>query len=131
MKKNKGQIEADISEAIIKFEKEYMGRGPEETKTYIIDDMLIVRLKRVLTPAEQQLAKSTEGATGRALVKQIRAELIEKAMPLLNAVIAEITGKKIISLHTDISTVTGERMIIFILDGSPLEQPDKAQYPNK
>ncbi|MFH1039426.1 MAG: Na-translocating system protein MpsC family protein, partial [PVC group bacterium] len=27
----KGQLEAAISEAIIKFEVEYMGRGPEET----------------------------------------------------------------------------------------------------
>ncbi len=121
MAKNKGQIEAEISEALIKFEKEYMGRGPEETKTYIIDDMVIVRLKRVLTPAEQQLAKSSDEAKGRSLVKQVRRELIEKALPLLNAVITEVTGKKVISLHTDISTVTGERMIIFTLDGFPLE----------
>jgi len=121
MAKNKVQIEAEISEALIKFEKEYMGRGPEETKTYIIDDMVIVRLKRVLTPAEQQLAKSSDEAKGRSLVKQVRRELIEKALPLLNAVITEVTGKKVISLHTDISTVTGERMIIFTLDGFPLE----------
>ena len=47
--KTKGQIEALISEAIIKFEKEYMGRGPTETKTYIIKDMVFVRLKGVLT----------------------------------------------------------------------------------
>jgi len=32
MDKTKGQIEAEISEAIIRFEKEYMGRGPLETK---------------------------------------------------------------------------------------------------
>jgi uncharacterized protein YbcI len=121
MSKSKSQIEVEISEAIIKFEKEYMGRGPEETKTYIIDDMIIVRLKRVLTPAEQQLAKTTEGTTGRALVKQVRAELIEKAMPLLSAVITDITGKKVISLHTDISTVTGERIIIFTLESFALE----------
>ena len=31
--KTKGQVEAEISEAIIKFEKEYMGRGPDETKS--------------------------------------------------------------------------------------------------
>ena len=30
----KGQTEAKISEAILKFEKEYMGRGPFECKTY-------------------------------------------------------------------------------------------------
>ena len=41
----KGQVEARISEAIIKFEKDYMGRGPTETKAYIIKDMVLVRLK--------------------------------------------------------------------------------------
>lgn len=35
MIKTKGQLEAEISDAIIRFEKEYMGRGPLETKTYI------------------------------------------------------------------------------------------------
>ena len=41
----KGQVEAQVSEAIIKFEKDYMGRGPTETKAYIIKDMVLVRLK--------------------------------------------------------------------------------------
>ncbi len=95
-----------------------MGRGPEETQTHIIDDMIIIRLRRVLTPAEQHLARSTEGTRGRALVKQVRTELIEKARTLLDTVITGITGQKVISLHTDISTVTGERIIVFTLNGS-------------
>jgi len=32
----KGQLEAKISEAMIKFEKEFIGRGPLETNTFII-----------------------------------------------------------------------------------------------
>lgn len=121
-KNTKGQIEAEISEAIIKFEKEYMGRGPDETKTYLLDDMVVVRLQRVLTPAEKQLATENETTKGRELVKQIRMELLEKARPLLEAAISGITARKIISLHTDISTVTGERIIIFTLENSPLDE---------
>ena len=30
--KTKGQLETEISEAVIRFEREFMGRGPEETK---------------------------------------------------------------------------------------------------
>jgi len=116
MAKSKGQIEAEISDALIKFEKEYMGRGPEETRTLIIDDLIIVRLKRVLTSAEQQLASAGSETKGRTLVKQVRTELIEKARPLLEAAIFGITGQKVVSLHTDISTVTGERIIVFTLD---------------
>jgi uncharacterized protein YbcI len=120
MAKSKGQIEADISEALIKFEKEYMGRGPEETKTYIIDDMVVIRLQRVLTPAEQQLAGASDETTGRMLIKRVRTELLEKARPLLEQIITDLTRKKVRSLHTDISTVTGERVIIFTLESSVL-----------
>lgn len=115
----KGQLEAEISEAIIKFEREYMGRGPEETKTYIIDDMVMVRLRGVLTPAEKNLAKISESSQGRALIKQVRIELLEKARPLLETIVQDITGRKLLSLHTDISTATGERVIVFTLDGCP------------
>jgi uncharacterized protein YbcI len=116
MAKSKGQIEAEISEALIKFEKEYMGRGPEETKTYIIDDMVLVRLKQVLTPAEKQLTKTDNSGQGRVLIKQVRTELLEKARPILEAIITKITGKKVNTLHTDISTVSGNRIIIFTLE---------------
>jgi len=117
MPKSKGQVEAEISEAIIKFEREYMGRGPDETKTHIIGDMILVRLKGVLTPAEKQLAKTADNTQGRSLIKQVRIELLEKAKMLLDTIIHDITGHNVKSLHTDISTITGERMIIFVLDG--------------
>jgi len=116
MAKSKGQLEADISEALIKFEKEYMGRGPEQTKTYIIGDLIVVRLQRVLTPAEQQLASASDEMRGLTLIKQLRTELLEKARPLLERIINDLTGRNVKSLHTDISTVTGERVIIFTLD---------------
>ncbi len=109
----KGQIEAKISEGIIRFEKEYMGRGPLETKTYILKDMVFIRLKGVLTPAEEQLAKSFEGGD---LVKKTRVQLLEGARILLEAMISEITKCQITSMHSDISTKTGERIIIFTLE---------------
>ena len=111
--RTKGQVEAQISESIIRFEKEYMGRGPTETKTYIIKDMVFVRLKGVLTPAEEQLAKTAEGAE---LIKRTRVQLLEGARLLLENIISDITAYQVKSLHTDISTKTGERVIIFTLD---------------
>ncbi len=115
MQKTRGQIEAEVSEAIIKFEKEYMGRGPLETKSYVIGDMLLVRLKGVLTQAEHQLVASGEGFKGRDLVKQVRIELLERGRPLLEKAVMDITGQPVKSLHTDISTKTGERVILFTL----------------
>ena len=117
--KTKGQIEAEISTAIVRFEQEYMGRGPEETKTHLIDDMVLVRLHGVLTPAEKSLARIDTSTRGRALVKQVRIELLEGGRTALEAIISDITRRKVVSLHTDVSTKTGERVIIFTLDGPP------------
>jgi uncharacterized protein YbcI len=99
--KTKGQVEAEMSEAIVKFETEYMGRGPTETKTHIIDDMVLVRLKGIMTQAEYQLAGSDESTRNRDLIKEVRPELLEKGRPLLEAVVNDLTGRKTVSLHTD------------------------------
>ena len=111
--KTKGEMEAELSEAMVRFEIDYMGRGPKEARSHIIEDMVLVRLKGVLTPAEQQLTKSPDGVE---LIKKVRSTLIESAKPLLFQVIADITGVKPIGLHTDISTVAGERVIVFMLE---------------
>ncbi|MFQ5900010.1 MAG: DUF2294 domain-containing protein [Thermodesulfobacteriota bacterium] len=112
MKKTSGEIEAEISNAIVRFEKEWMGRGPDEVKTYIIEDMVFVRLKGVLTKAEKQL---TRGTNGVELIKKVRASLLENARPFLFQVIKDITGADVLSLHTDVSTKSGERIIIFTM----------------
>jgi len=118
-------MEGEISEAVIRFEKEYMGRGPVETKTYLVDDMVFVRLKGVMTPAEHQLASSEDSRGGRELIKQVRRELLEKGRPLLEAVVQDVTSRKVLSLHTDISTITGERVIVFTLDAPAAYNPEK------
>ncbi len=116
--KNKSELEAAISQAIIRFEKEFMGRGPLETKTYLVDDMVLVRLKGVLTPAEHKLVEAEAKHQGRELIKQARHKLLEHGRPLLEAVIHDILGVCVKSLHTDISTKTGERIIVFTLEGN-------------
>ncbi|NLE02562.1 MAG: DUF2294 domain-containing protein [Fibrobacter sp.] len=118
-RKTKGQLESEISDSISSFEKEHMGRGPLETKTYIVDDMIIVRLKGVLTKAELSLVKSDRNFRARELIKQVRIELIENGRVLLEDMVRSITRRKVRSLHTDISTTTGEKLIVFTLDRPP------------
>jgi uncharacterized protein YbcI len=111
--KTKGQLEAEISETMMQFQREQMGRGPDEAKSYILGDLILVRLKNVLTPAERQLVRTPEG---RNLVKQMRNELLEASRSALEALIAKVTGCRVVSFHTDISTKTGERVIVATLD---------------
>ena len=113
---SRGELEARITEEMIRFEREFMGRGPSEARTYIMDDLVLVRLKGVITRAEHHLAQADASGRGRDLIKQTRTELIEKARPQLAAMVESILGVALRSLHTDISVHTGERMIILVLD---------------
>jgi uncharacterized protein YbcI len=117
--KRKIDLEMEISQTIVRFEKEFMGRGPLETRAYLLDDLLVVRLKGVLTTAEIKLAESQDSKRGRYLLKQVRQELLDRGRPLLEAAIRDILGVSIKSMHTDISTKTGERIIAFTLEQRP------------
>jgi uncharacterized protein YbcI len=123
--KTQGEIEAVICEGISRFEQDYMGRGPKEIHTYLLGDLLVVRLQGVLTAAEQQLVKSLSADKGRELMKQVRTHLIETARPVLEAMVEECTGVKVLTLHHDISTTTGEEVVLFTLAESPIVRDAK------
>ncbi len=107
--KTRGELEAEFTKAIIKLEKEYLGRGPLEARTFFIHDMILVRLRGILTPAELKLAELPEG---QALVKESRRRLFELCRPMLEEVVRELLHCNLISLHTDMSTKTGERIVV-------------------
>lgn len=123
--KTQGEIEAAISQAMSRFEQEHMGRGPKDVSTCLIGDLLVVRLKGVLTAAEQSLVRTRQADKGRDLLKQVRTQLVETARPILEAMIQDVTGVKVLSLHHDISTVTGEEIVIFTLADSPFFRATK------
>jgi len=111
--RTRGELEFAIRNAVIKFEQEFMGRGPTDVRAFIIQDLILVRLKGVLTPAERQLAKSPDGV---GMVKQMRENLIGQGREKLCKQIGAITGVKTASLFTDIDVRIGERIILFALD---------------
>ena len=124
--KTQGEIEAAICDGITRFDQECRGRGPKNIHAYLLGDFVVVRLQGLLTPAEQQLAKSPS-EKGRDLIKQIRTHLIETAKPLIQSMVQEITGVIVASLHHDISTVTGEAFIILTLAESPIYRQAKSK----
>ncbi len=113
--KTKGQIEDYISKEVTRFYAESLGVGPRQAKTYVLEDMVIIRLQGKLLPIEENLLKLSN-KKGVELVKNIRKYLHEIATKQLGVIIKKITGHKVLSSHSDISTKTGERIEIFILD---------------
>ena len=111
----KGQLEAKISEAISKFEVEYMGRGPKVIRTHLINDMILIRLIGLLSPSEQKL---TDNPQGIELFKKMRTTLFEGGREYLETLIKEIIDVAVISIHSDISAKTGERIIVIVTDAN-------------
>jgi uncharacterized protein YbcI len=123
--KTQGEIEAAICEGISRFEQEYMGRGPKDIHAHLIGDLLVVRLRGVLTAAEQQLVHTLPADKGRGLLKQVRTQLMETARPALETLVQDMTGVKVVSLHHDISTSTGEEVVLFTLASPPIYREAK------
>ena len=109
----RGIAEANFTKAIIQFEKEHLGRGPLDARTIFLNDMILVRLKGLMTPAEQMLAASSEG---RDLVKEMRRQLFESSRSMLEEITQSVLGVQVISLHTDMSTKSGERVIVLVVN---------------
>lgn len=110
--RTKGQVESELTAAISRFERDYLGRGPKEARTFIVDNLVVVRLQGILSPAERQLSHENGGVQ---LIKQMRTRLIESSSEALCSFVEEETGVEVISMHTDISARTGERIFVFSL----------------
>jgi uncharacterized protein YbcI len=121
--RTRGQLEAEISDAMVKLQRERTGRGPAQTHTYIIEDMVIVRMQEVLTSAERQLRGNHHG---QSLVKQFHQHLHELARPELERIIEGHCGARVISIHSDVSTKSGEQVTIYVL-----ERNIEAELPRK
>jgi uncharacterized protein YbcI len=112
--RSRGEQEAEFTRAIIRLEKEYLGRGPQDVRTFFVNDMIIVRIRGVLTPAELKLCETAEG---RSLIKETRRQLFERARPFIEEIVQQVTGAIAESLHTDMSTKTGERVLVVTVTG--------------
>jgi uncharacterized protein YbcI len=98
---------------MVRLHREQTGRGPTQARTHIVEDMVIVRLQEVLTPAERQL---TGNPHGQSLIKQFHQQMHEIARRSLEQIVESVTGSHVTSVHNDVSTKTGEQVAIYVLD---------------
>jgi uncharacterized protein YbcI len=118
--KTQGEIESAVSEGMGRFQQEYMGRGPRDVRVHLLGDLLVVRLKGVLTAAEQHLLVKLPCEKGKDLLKQVRSHLMELARPTVAAMVEGITGVKVVSVFHDICTDAGDEIVVFSLQDAPM-----------
>ena len=93
--------------------KEQVGRGPEDMKVYLVDDMILVRFLKMLTPAEVQLAATPDGDR---LVKEFRKTLLKTWEPELEGLVDQTLGARATRIYSDLDTTGGEMVLVIVLD---------------
>lgn len=113
LEKNKKKIispkEKEIAEIFRKVEKKYWDKKSKELKVYLVDDLIIIRTKGSLSPAEKEFAKTEEG---RALLKQLKAKELDGIKNVLKFMLENKLNTQLLSITIDTNPELNETIII-------------------
>jgi len=87
-----GDVRTAISDGLVALLKEYYGRGPERTKTYVSDDLVVCLLRGGFTRVEQTLF---EGGHGEDVIRQ-RMAFQNVMRERFEQVVEQATGRKVV-----------------------------------
>jgi len=87
-----GDVRTAISDGLVALLKEFYGRGPERTKTYVSDDLVVCLLRGGFTRVEQTLF---EGGHGEDVIRQ-RMAFQNVMRARFEQVVEEATGRRVI-----------------------------------
>lgn len=99
-----------IAHAVTAFQHQRTGREPKSVSVVISGDTLVVTLHGALSPAEQAMARSPEGA---AKVQQFHHELFHSASETLRQDIKKITGMDVREATAQVEPTSGAVVQVF------------------
>jgi uncharacterized protein YbcI len=99
-----------IAQVAIAFQQQRTGHSPKAVTVVLSEDTLVVTLHSALSPAEQALAVTPEGA---AQVQEFHRELFSNSCAPLRQEIKRITGVDVREAIAEIEPVTGTVIQVF------------------
>ncbi len=87
-----GDVRTAISDGLVALLREYYGRGPERTRTYVSDDLVVCLLRGGFTRVEQTLLESGHGGD---VIRQ-RMVFQDVMRHRFEEVVERATGRKVI-----------------------------------
>ena len=99
-----------VAQAANAFQQQRTGHTPKAVTVVLSADTLVVTLHGALSPAEQALAKSPEGA---AQVQEFHKQLFTNSSEPLRQEIKRITGVEVREAIAEVETTTGTVVQVF------------------
>jgi uncharacterized protein YbcI len=97
-------VTQQIVEAVSAFQKQMTGHAPKAVTVVLSQDTLVATLHEALTPAEQALAQSAEGA---ARVQEFHRQLFATSSESLRHEIQRLTGRQVQEATAETVRATG------------------------
>jgi uncharacterized protein YbcI len=108
----KGSIEAEVANAVVRFQREQQGRGAADVRAHLIGDLMVVRSSGIFTPTEAHLAASEEG---RRLIRSARQELRSIHREEIEGIVARLLTCEVIRSYYDVDANAAEQVEVYIL----------------
>ena len=99
-----------VAEVASEFQEQRTGHTPTAVTVVLSGDTVVVTLHGALSPAEQALARSPEGA---AKVQEFHRRLFASSSELLREEITKITGVPVHEAAAEVETATGTVVHVF------------------
>ena len=89
---------ARLSDDMVRAKKQFFGQGPEQAKSYMLDDMLFVVMRGGLTTAEQTMLRFGQ----QNMVRQFRQLFENEMTEVLTGLVEETTGRTVVNYQSQI-----------------------------
>jgi uncharacterized protein YbcI len=126
-----GNVLSQISNEMVQAMKQHYGKGPVSAKSYVVDDLLFVVMRDMVTQAERTMLDAGRGDTVRNFRQQFENEVAET----LTRLVERVTGRHVVNYQSQVLFDPDITVEIFVFedrrgndDGE--SAPDNAQSPN-
>lgn len=103
-------VAQQVAQAVMAFQQKTTGHAPKAVTVVLSQDTLVVTLHGALSPAEEALAKSAEGA---AKVQEFHRQLFSNSSQPLREEIKRITGVEVREAVAEVEPTTGAVVCAF------------------
>jgi uncharacterized protein YbcI len=122
-----GELQAAVSNAIVRIMREFYGKGAARSRTMIFDNYVFVVLEDVLTTAEMTLRNGGQGD----LVRRVRMRFEDLMTATFVGEVERLTGRTVVAYHSQVVLEPPSCFEIFVLDPTQegVGEPEEAAAP--
>ncbi|HEX5194992.1 MAG TPA: DUF2294 domain-containing protein [Solirubrobacteraceae bacterium] len=104
-----------ISTEMVQAMKQLYGKGPVSAKSYLVDDLLFVVMREMITQAERTMLDAGRGDT----VREFRQEFENEVAETLTSIVERLTGRRVVTYQSQVLFDPNLTVEIFVFEDRP------------